>query len=67
MERNNPKQLKLTDEVGKLAEKVHLQYQAVFGVNMTFREFGNMVMRYGLHDAAVRKPKGRRQRRKING
>lgn len=69
MERKNPKQLWLTDKVGSLAEKIHRDYQAFSGTNITFRDFGNMVMREGLDMAVLQMKvlKKQRKRRRING
>ncbi len=68
MERKNPKQLWLGDEVGILAEKVHRQYQAAYNANTTFRAFGNMIMQVGLASAVeTMKDKKKRKRRRING
>ena len=69
MERKNPKQLWLTDDVGVLAEKVHRQYQAGNNTNITFRDFGNMAMQEGLEMVALQMKviKKHRKRRKING
>ncbi len=72
MERKNPKQLWLDDEVAALAETIHLDYQSFTKKKMTFRKFGNMVMKEGLDMAALqmkvlKKHRKARKRRQING
>ncbi len=69
MERNNPKQLKLTSDVGELAEQVHRDYQSYSKTNMSFRTFGNMVMHEGLEMVALQMKvqNKHRKRRRING
>ena len=50
MERKNPKQLRLTKDIGEAAESVHREYQVATGQhNLTFVEFGNLVFTEGLH------------------
>ena len=69
MERNNPKQLKLFELVGKDTEDLHRKYCAVYNTNMTFRAFGNLAMRQGLGGIAgdIKKKTKPRKRRRING
>lgn len=49
MERKNPKQLRLQRDVEQQAEEMHRQYQVhTKQHNMTFVEFGNLVLLEGM-------------------
>lgn len=49
MERRNAKQLRLSKEMGEAAEKMHREYQvATSQHNLSFVDFGNLVLEKGL-------------------